>query len=253
METKLVKPQKQAFQLKGSLYTLTALQLESLDLALIKSHLEELINRTPKFFNQMPMVIDLQKVNRSSHPCDFQALVNLLRDLKLIPVGVKGGNTTLNQDALNSGLAIMPTSKRDSDPEPDAEKLTPEASVAAKTEPSVVAPITFNNKYITSPVRSGQQIYAKNGDLIVLASVSYGAELIADGSIHVYGSLRGRALAGVSGDRNARIFCRELDAELVSVAGHYLVKENIQFEQPANIQIVQVYLGENNVLRISAV
>ncbi len=83
-------------------------------------------------------------------------------------------------------------------------------------------------KIITTPIRSGQQIYAQGGDLLILAPVSTGAEVIADGHIHIYGPLRGRALAGVSGNENARIFCDSLEAELVSIAGYYKVNENLR-------------------------
>jgi septum site-determining protein MinC len=82
-------------------------------------------------------------------------------------------------------------------------------------------------RLLTQPVRSGRQVYAHGGDLVVMSSISPGAELLADGHIHVYGALRGRALAGVSGDLTARIFCRSLEAELVSVAGYWRVREDI--------------------------
>jgi len=86
------------------------------------------------------------------------------------------------------------------------------------------------NKLITTPIRSGQQVYAPGGDLVVLAPVSAGAEILADGNIHVYGPLRGRALAGVKGDTEARIFCQSLEAELISIAGNYKVNEDLQKE-----------------------
>lgn len=99
---------------------------------------------------------------------------------------------------------------------------------------------------ITQPIRSGQQVYAQGADLIVHAPVSQGAELIADGNIHVYGPLRGRALAGVSGNKNARIYCQKLEAELVSVAGHYSVSEDIKF---TSTQPMCIYL-ENDSLQL---
>ena len=94
---------------------------------------------------------------------------------------------------------------------------------------------------MTQPVRSGTQIYARGADLVVTAAVSPGAEIIADGNIHVYGALRGRALAGAAGDVDARIFCSRLEAELVSIAGHYLVSEQLPPEQqgfPVQIALV---------------
>jgi septum site-determining protein MinC len=102
-------------------------------------------------------------------------------------------------------------------------------------------------KIISQPIRSGQQIYAKEGDLIILASVSPGAEVLADGNIHIYGALKGRALAGVSGNKEARIFCQKLEAELVSIAGHYWVNEDLS-PLPSG-QTIQIYL-ENDRLHI---
>jgi septum site-determining protein MinC len=111
-------------------------------------------------------------------------------------------------------------------------------------------PCLIPAKLITLPVRSGQQIYAKNCDLIVMAAVSAGAELLADGNIHVYGPLRGRALAGVNGNREARIFCQQLGAELLSIAGQYKVAEDLR-RDPAWGKATQTWLNEEQ-LEISA-
>lgn len=102
---------------------------------------------------------------------------------------------------------------------------------------------------IDQPVRSGQQIYAQGCDLIILTSVSPGAELLADGHIHVYGALRGRALAGVTGDQQARIFCQTLEAELVSIAGNYWVNEDLK--EHALKHSAHIYLDEGH-LKISS-
>ena len=105
---------------------------------------------------------------------------------------------------------------------------------------------------MATPIRSGMQVYAKDSDLIVTAAVSHGAELLADGNIHIYGSLRGRVLAGVQGNMQARIFCRTLeDAELVSIAGYYLTKEDMQ-NAPAGDGMKQIYL-ENEQVRIEMI
>src|SRR5262249_49661583 len=103
------------------------------------------------------------------------------------------------------------------------------------------APTAAKTRLVTQPIRSGTQIYARGSDLIVTAAVSPGAEIIADGNIHVYGALRGRALAGAAGDGDARIFCTRLEAELVSIAGHYLVSEQLPAEQQGfSVQIALV-------------
>ncbi|HCP03453.1 MAG TPA: septum site-determining protein MinC, partial [Pseudomonas sp.] len=109
-------------------------------------------------------------------------------------------------------------------------------------------PAAIAGKIITEPVRGGQQVYARGGDLIVMAPVSAGAELLADGHIHVYGPLRGRALAGVQGNQEARIFCQSLEAELVSIAGQYKVAEDLRKQQWK--QAVQISL-EGDSLKIS--
>jgi septum site-determining protein MinC len=101
--------------------------------------------------------------------------------------------------------------------------------------------LAAKSRLITQPVRSGTQIYARGADLVVTASVSPGAEIMADGNIHVYAALRGRALAGAGGDAEARIFCSRLEAELVSIAGHYLVSDQIPPEHrglPVQIALV---------------
>ncbi|MGH8553382.1 MAG: septum site-determining protein MinC, partial [Methylococcales bacterium] len=105
-----------------------------------------------------------------------------------------------------------------------------------------VAPVErATSTLVERPVRSGQRVYAANGDLIVLATVSAGAEIIAEGNIHVYGTLRGRALAGVKGDLNARIFCTDLQAELVSISGQYQISEGI--DHSLHGKAAQIYLS----------
>ncbi|WP_236638618.1 septum site-determining protein MinC [Mangrovicoccus ximenensis] len=122
-----------------------------------------------------------------------------------------------------------------------------EEAAAAKAEPA--QPVKAAAVIVTEPVRSGQKIYADSGDLVVVASVSNGAELVAAGNIHVYGTLRGRALAGVNGDTSARIFCRSLDADLVAVAGLYLTYDDYAREHLK--RPVQIFL-ENDKLRVDA-
>jgi septum site-determining protein MinC len=100
-------------------------------------------------------------------------------------------------------------------------------------------------RIITTPIRSGQQIYARGGDLIVMAAVSAGAEVLADGNIHVYGALRGRALAGVQGNENSRIFCSSQEAELVAVAGQFMVDEVLRTNHWK--EAVQIYLAGGKI------
>jgi septum site-determining protein MinC len=225
-----------SFQLKGGLFTLTTLQVYSGDLALLKDQLLDKIRQAPNFFHEAPIVLDLKLANQPDTSIEFADLKSILHSLRLIPVGIKNASPEQAKLAAQHGFAIM----RDTPDPKDKDKLAnaPQAiSKSAKT------------KIISTPVRSGQQIYAPDGDLIVINQVSPGAELIAEGSIHVYGPLRGRALAGVNGNQEARIFCNSLEAELVSVAGSYKVSEDI--EKQAWKIATQVYI-KNDRLQISS-
>jgi len=214
------------FQVKGGLYPLTALQLLGTDLTVFEKQLSAKIQQAPKFFYQAPVVIDLQKLPASESPLDFKALLNILSQKNLLPIGLKGGNAEQQAAALAIGLPSLRTSSQ-TEVEPSDHLV----ENAAEVESNKVAETRLKGsptKVITEPVRSGQQIYARGGDLIVLAPVSHGSELLADGHIHIYGPLRGRALAGVTGDESARIFCQSLEAELVSIAGEYKISEDIE-------------------------
>ncbi len=227
-----------SFLLKGTAYTLTTLQLLSLDYETMNAQLASKVEQAPKFFNNTPVVLDLQKVASLPVAIDFTKLLNMMRQHKLIPVGIRGGTPEQNGRALALGLAIMYDTRYNEQEKPQQEKLQPAKDPGTQT-PSLL---------VTQPVRSGQQIYARGGDLIITAPVSAGAEVIADGHIHIYAPLRGRALAGVNGDKNARIFCSCLEAELVSVAGQYSVNEDLR--QAAWEQAVVVAL-QGDELRIT--
>ena len=235
-----------AFQLKGSLFTLTVLHLMDTNIAAFSGQLEALTQQAPKFFKHAPIVIDLQRLASNDALVDFTGIVNELRRQSMIPVGIRSGSANQQAAALEAGLAILPETKTDLAQTPKVNTTTAATDTTIPTRPSRVAPLAKqNSKIITQPVRSGQQIYAQGGDLIVLAPVSSGAELLADGNIHVYAPLRGRALAGVTGDQNARIFCHSLEAELVSIAGHYWVKEDLK--SSTERQAVHIYLEDEHL------
>lgn len=224
-----------AFELKGSLFTLTVIHLLKADAEAIAEQLSPLVKQTPKFFQHMPVVVDLNQLNKT--PVNFNELINCLRSHQIIPVGVRGGNEEQHQAAIAAGLAILPNTKTE---------IAEPTTTATEKNPN---PINTFSKIITEPVRSGQQIYARGGDLIVLAPVSPGAELLADGNIHIYNTLRGRALAGILGNDASRIFCQQLEAELVAIAGHYWVSEDLQNTKTK--QNVHIYL-DNDRLQIGA-
>lgn len=206
----------QAFKIKGRLYTLTVLQILEVDVAQFGNYLSEVITKAPKLFENTPMVLDFTAVEQEH--IDLQAYCQQLRAHHILPVAIQGGDARLQTIALANGLALIGGSSAQ-------DKILIQDLPLTSERQSVAA---LSSKVVTTPVRSGQQVVSKGGDLIVVASVSHGAELLADGHIHVYGALRGRALAGIDGNKDARIFCQSLDAELVSIAGCYRLRDAIE-------------------------
>ena len=225
---------KDAFQLKGSLFTLTVLQLLDTNSELITDQLEKAIAKSPKFFQHAPIVIELSQLNESEQMIDFAALRSTLCEHNLIPVGVRGGNAKQHQHAQLAGIAVLPDNKAN-------------AALASRGQTKPKSPSDLKKtKMITTPVRSGQQIYAENCDLIITGSVGNGAEVIADGNIHIYGTLRGRALAGANGDQSANIFCRSLQAEMVSIAGRYRLPDDNKTSALPKTD-VRIYLSDGRI------
>lgn len=241
-----------SFQLKGSVVTAIVLELYRYTRAQFGEDLGAKVRQAPMFFHQTPVVISLEKLESDALPIDFVELISLCREFGLRPMAFKGAPAELGDALEATGLVLIPAGQagRAAMPEP------PAAPVAAASEPEVVVRTVVEeklvhrpSKIITRPIRSGQQVYAEGCDLIVMAPVSEGAEILADGHIHVYGALRGRALAGVRGDVQARIFCQSLEAELVSVAGNFKLSDSLQelaWKAPA-----QVYL-QDDTLHVAA-
>jgi len=223
-----------AFELKSATLSLVAVVLKTTDLALLSQALDARFGDAPGLFDQDPVAIDLSQVRDTTEPIDFVVLVHLLRGHKMLPVAVKAGNDKQMQDALAAGLSEAHNSAAPALP---VRSFTPEdaptATTATKPAEAVEPPPTVRPTLVVDkPLRSGQRVYAKGGDLVVLAVVSHGAEVIADGNIHVYGPLRGRALAGAMGDTGARIFATCMEPQLLSIAGIYRTTET---ELPANV------------------
>jgi septum site-determining protein MinC len=203
------------FELKGSRFTLSVLNLHSVDLAAVDERLAATVAQAPDFLAQAPVVLE-PAAGLDIAALDLTALNALLRHHGLIPVGLRGGDEALRQRAGDAGLALL----GETGGAPARAAPAPQEAAPAKAPRNAM-------RVVDKPVRSGQQIYAEGGDLVVFGAVSVGAEVIADGSIHVYGALRGRALAGARGDESARIFCQTMEPELVSIAGCYRL-----FEEP---------------------
>jgi septum site-determining protein MinC len=222
---------KTAFQLKASSLTFTMLQLNTVNIDFVAQQLATLIAKTPNFFDNTPIVVDLTKIDGLNLPLDIAALLSTLKQSHLIPIGLRTANEAYQATAKTTGIACL--------------SYAPAQSAAKTAQPKkTTAKATM---VIDQAVRSGKQIYAKGSDLIINATVSHGAEILADGNIHVYGTLYGRALAGVQGDDNARIYCKSLDAELIAIAGNYLVNEQIPDEFKNLEQIVSVALQQQKL------
>lgn len=221
------------FRLKGGGFTL--LVFEPLDLRApdLFRRLMDRLAQAPNFYKNAPVVIDLAAL-ADARPINFAELANRLRQHKLIPVGVMNPTPEQAQSAANAGLALLPAARPAAVQEPRRESRAaepqpiPQPSAKPVAAPPAAAPAVSRTALVISePVRAGAQVYAEGRDLVLLAAVSAGAEVLADGHIHAYGRLRGRALAGIGGDEGARIFCRSLEAELVSVAGRFRVSEDM--------------------------
>ena len=238
------------FQIRGQLYALVTLRVIEPDNHQFFMELHKEIGRSPDFYKNAPAVIDVGPI-ADRNPTNLAEFARRLRQLQLVPVGIQNGSEDWNRVAINAGLGLFPSGKpasgqasQQAKEQAQAPERRPQEQVPPANQPAAAqAPQRPSipraaAKIVSEPVRAGQQIYAKNADLIVLAQVQPGAELMADGNIHIYGNLRGRAHAGVGGDVNARIFCRSMEAQLISIAGIYLVNDEIEQQflgQPVQI------------------
>ncbi|MBI5278921.1 MAG: septum site-determining protein MinC [Burkholderiales bacterium] len=195
------------FEIKSAQLPLVALLLKTADLEALAQDMQARFGDMPEFFDHDPLVIDLSQLGEAVP--EFGALLTLLKRHKVLPVAVKGGSQEQMQAAMAAGLA-------------NGEDARMAAWIAARNDK---AEPPKNALVVEKPLRSGQQVYAKGRDLVVLSMVNAGAEVIADGSIHVYAPLRGKAIAGAKGNEEARILTTCLEAELVSIAGVYRTSE----------------------------
>lgn len=223
---------RDSFRLKADFLPITILRLLQHNPELLQSQLEQLTLKAPHYFANAPIIVDFSEITDDHETMDVKEICGLLRQYQMQPIAARG---LKKQDTLPL-LSDSP------------EKAIPQAKSKIKAA-AVAEPIEARSptKIITKPVRAGTQVYAKDSDLIIMASVNAGAEVIADGNIHIYAPLRGRALAGASGDANARIFCKHLEAELVSVAGHYLLNEKMNTDAVSQ-SMVQIYLNNNKLV-----
>jgi septum site-determining protein MinC len=230
-----------ALEFKSSTFSVPVLVLFSDDLVVIEQQLQEKISLAPEFFKNSPLVLDLQEINKHSYDIDITALTDIIRKAGLLPVGIRGGNAQQNKQALEFLIPVYSIHSGGVSAENKKQKtITP----APEPKTDIDTDLTTTT-LITQPIRSGQRIYAA-GDLVILAQVSVGAEIMAEGNIHVYNTLRGRALAGVRGNTEARIFCFDLQAELISIAGNYKVSEDL--DETVRNKPVQIYLQDQALI-----
>ena len=258
-----------AFEVKGTIAPVTVLCLRSTDAERVERELRARVEPAPQLFLNAPIVIDLADVENDLASLHLADLVERVRRLRLVPVGVahlpadriplaaevglavvqlgfgrgRGARASSNptqgvQPRSNPMHAVQPAAAAEPvapAPAPVAAAPPPVEKRASEDKPAVEPTFALT---VHQPVRGGQVIYAQKSDLVVVAPVNPGAQVIADGHVHVYGRLRGRALAGARGRSDARVFCQSLEAELVSVNGEFLTAEDIPAEmrgRPAQI------------------
>lgn len=214
---------KPALEFKGRMLSLTRVRVIEPDLPAIEAQLKNFARQMSGAIDGMPVILESDK------PIELVGVLQSMRQLGMQPIAAMEG--ALANDARLCGLPVLPadmlTDARAAAPKPVEAAPPPPAPPPAPEAPPVM-PVRRPTRIITEPVRSGQQIYVEGADLIVTQPVSPGAEIIADGCIHVYGLLRGRAIAGARGDETARIFCKKMEADLLAVAGVYAVADQIQ-------------------------
>jgi septum site-determining protein MinC len=247
-----------AFDLKGTMAPLTVLRLRATDVVLIERQLRVKIAQLPQLFIDAPVMLDLGALADDAASLPLAELVQVLRLCKLVPVAASNVPEALKPAVLAAGLGVMQPQVAaragERDPAPMREPEAASAPSAASSPPDLTAAPMARAGHggpvvITQPVRSGQVVYAQNNDLVVLASVNPGAQVIADGHVHIYAALRGRAVAGAQGLLGARIFCQKLEAELVAIAGAYVMPDEIPADRRG--KPAQVYL-DGGECRIAA-
>ena len=211
------------FEIRGKVVPVPLFRPLTPDIERLGEDISKQLSHSPEFFHNMALIIDIAALGEVRNHLELPRLTQKLRDQGLQIIGIQGGNELHNKLAPQLGLSVFPDNGFQQSKAPALSPETPSTALL-----------------VERPVRSGQQIYAKNRDMVVMAPVGEGAEVIADGSIHIYSALRGRAMAGVSGDESARIFCRELRAELVSISGLYKISEDIPAELQGDSALIRV-------------
>ena len=234
-----------SLQIKGSMLSLMTLELTTIEHNVLKQQLVQLNRQLPELFKNAPVVLTLNQLSSCHRPIEFHVIKNIFKQFNLNVIAIKGGNKMQQESAIKTGLPVFPLLNRKNKRGNQNEKRMTRTEIPINMDtlkhidagdihtgkhsysnhrgiPPAIPEKTppLSSLLIDTPVRSGQQIYHP-GDIIIMASVSTGAEILAGENIHVYGTLRGRALAGINDNRRACIFCRHFEAELISIGGHF--------------------------------
>lgn len=226
-----------SIEFKGTSFTLTVLHLNSSILIDIRADLDKKVSQAPDFFYLVPVVVNIEQLDDS---VDYQAIKTITEEFNFTFVGFTGSISKEQRKLIRElGFSFVNTSKVNVSEKSAAKKEA--VTVVEKPTQVAVAPQLelYSDKVHRGQIRSGQQIYAKDQNLVIIGSVSAGAEVIADGNIHVYGSLRGKAIAGAKGHHRAQIYCQDFEAEMVSINGNYWLSESMEkhWGSPVYIQL----------------
>ena len=251
---------EQAGELKIGQVGIANLRIRTLDVDRLTREMHDRVARAPKLFGRAAVILDFGGLSQIPDVATAKALLDGLRSAGVLPVALAYGTTETELLSQQLGLPLLakfraqyeraeldavPAASPPPAPAPAPEPARRARAATPAPVPATPAKAPQPGRMQTSNVRSGQQLYAENCDLTVMATVGAGAEVIADGSIHIYGTLRGRALAGAQGNTTARIFCREFHAELVAIAGHYKVLDDVP--DTLRGKAVQVWLEQDQI------
>ncbi|WP_218569651.1 septum site-determining protein MinC [Pseudomonas sp. Hp2] len=241
---------EQAGELKIGQVGIANLRVRTLDVEKLVQEMHERVARAPKLFGRAAVILDFGGLSQAPDLPTAQALLDGLRQAGVLPVALAYGTSSIEALSEQLGLPLLAKFRAQYEridggaaaaaptPAPAPRQAPPPPAAKPQAQPKP-------GRMQRAAVRSGQQLYAENCDLTVLSTVGAGAEVIADGSIHIYGTLRGRALAGARGNTEARIFCRDFHAELVAIAGHYKVLDDVPMDLRG--KAVQVWLEQDQI------
>jgi septum site-determining protein MinC len=231
--------QESAFEIRFGQVGLAQMRIRSTDADALRVQLAKRVAAAPALFERAALCLDLSPLDHDVSAAELRPMLDVIRRCGVLPVGLAHGTAAIEalareldlpvltqfraQQSYGAAVASVKAVAQPPAPVAPVAAIAPAAPVAAAAEEIVAVPALMHHR----PVRSGQRIYARHRDLVVTSAVGAGAEVMADGCVHVYGSLRGRAMAGVRGEVSARVFCHEFNAELVSVAGVFRVFETI--------------------------